>query len=292
MAKVKNLAALNKISKSAALKDTDTKKVSHAIQNTNLDTIQEVELDKIYDNPFQPRLDIKEQGIMELAHSIKENGLLQPISLNKISNDKYEVIAGHRRVAAHKYLNKKTIKAIIVSTLKNDDKEYETKMSSLALIENIQREQLDILETAISVSTLLEKKVYKNQASLAQAIGKPKIFITKCLAALKVSQGILLDISENKTLKDLDVLYYLQMIQDENIQFEMYKKYIAKEINRKDIIAYVKMIKNTDNQVTQSFTLNEKRGVLEINARIKELDSKAQENFKKELTALLDTYFK
>jgi ParB/RepB/Spo0J family partition protein len=102
------------------------------------------------ENPYQPRIEIKPEEIKDLANSIKEKGLLQPILVAKSDEKNYYIVAGHRRVEAHKWLGKKIIKARVIEA----DNE---NLASLSLIENLQREDLDLIETAIAL------KRYKNE---------------------------------------------------------------------------------------------------------------------------------
>ena len=101
--------------------------------------VVEVKLDKIYDNPYQPRIEIKEKELEELANSIKEKGLLQPILVfNDKDENKLYLIAGHRRYYAYKLLGKEKIKVIYVNGIEKKD------LASIAITENLQREDLDI----------------------------------------------------------------------------------------------------------------------------------------------------
>ena len=112
--------------------------------------LKEVPLSELKENPYQPRIEIKSEEVQELANSIKEMGLLQPILVAKFGKE-YYIIAGHRRVEAHKLLGKENIKARIMR--KVDDK----TLASISLIENLQREDLDIIETAIAIKRYKEE---------------------------------------------------------------------------------------------------------------------------------------
>ena len=112
--------------------------------------INEIELSKIEANPFQPRTKFDEESLKELSASIKEIGLIQPITLRKVNNDKYQIIAGERRFRASQMAGLETIPAY-VRKAKDDG------MLEMALVENIQREDLDAIEIALSYQRLLDE---------------------------------------------------------------------------------------------------------------------------------------
>jgi len=286
MAKRKiDLDKLDSISTSASMKENDF--VSHAIQN-ELNKLIEIDVDLIYENPHQPRLEIKDTDLLELANSIEQNGLIQPISSNKNSDGKYEVIAGHRRLAAYKLLNKKKIKAIVISQMDSNNTEYNSKMSSIALVENLQRKDLNVIETAIAISNLLNLGTYSSQVDLANAIGKQRIYITKCLAILKLDEVIVNDLSKNKSIKDLDALYFLQKINDPKLQVEKYFQLVNKEITRNDLIQLIKA-KDTLSPI-KKYNITSKNGKLVIDAKIKMLKEDIQMKMKEEIEKVLIRY--
>lgn len=248
-----------------------------------------VELDLISDNPFQPRLQIAESKLEEIAKSIKERGLLQPIVLNKSSQNTYEIIAGHTRRDAVMFNGETKVKSIIFSNLATDDPSYKSVMLSNALVENIHRNDLDPIETAISFSNALQEGIYKNQAELATAIGKQKIYITKVLSVLKLQEDILKDLRKNKSTKDIQALYFIQRIEDLDIQKNMYFNLIEQKINREDIIEYVKKMNDKETQFTQKKYIF-KKNKIEIKSDFSKLDDKSRKEFEKELDLLVNKY--
>lgn len=288
MAKRKfDLDKLDSISTSAFMKENDF--VSHAIQS-EMNTLRDIDIEKIQENPHQPRLEINSSELEELANSIKENGLIQPISVNKIANDNYEVVAGHRRLAACKLLKNKTIKAIVLSEMTKNDSGYDLKMASLALVENLQRKDLNVIETAISISNLLNLGIYKSQVDLAKSIGKQRIYVTKCLSILKLHSTIVSDLSQNKSIKDLDALYFLQKISNPELQVEKYFDLVNKRITRSDLILMTKVSKESKSK--KMFTINNKKGRLLIDANCNKLSIDIQEKIQKEIEEVLSKYFK
>ena len=129
-------------------------------------------IDDILPNRFQPRIKFDEKAILELAESIKKHGVIQPIIVRKIS-DKYEIIAGERRYKASVIAGRKTIPAIITDV---DDKES----AEIALIENVQRQDMTPIEEAISYKKILDMG-YLNQSELALKLGKTQSTIANKL---------------------------------------------------------------------------------------------------------------
>jgi ParB family chromosome partitioning protein len=295
MARKTKFDNINAIMDSAAMNENDDVKFSHAKKN-EIGKLVQIDINKIVDNPFQPRLNMKNEDLIDLANSIKENGLLQPVSLNKISDNSYELIAGHRRVAAHKLLKRETVDAIIISELNHSDENYNNKMAINALIENLQRADLDIIETAISLKSLLINGVFKNKDAIAKAIGKPNAYISKVLAALNLDERIISDLQENKTIKDIEALYELQKL-DSNIQYEYYLKLIKSEITRNDLREINKKpkISNSDTSTNQvksnDYKINITKDKINIVTNIKKLEKNKVKELELELTELLKKYF-
>ena len=112
--------------------------------------IAEIDIDLIETNPFQPRTEFDETALRELAKSIKEQGVIQPVTVRKLGYNKYQLISGERRLRASKLAGLKTIPVFI--RVANDE-----QMLELALIENIHRENLNAIEVAISYQRLIDE---------------------------------------------------------------------------------------------------------------------------------------
>jgi ParB family transcriptional regulator, chromosome partitioning protein len=140
--------------------------------------IDEIELSKIEANPFQPRTKFDEETLKELAESIKEIGLIQPITLRKIADNKYQIIAGERRFRAAQLAGMNSIPAFI-------RKAKDEGMLEMALVENIQREDLDAIEIAMSYQRLLEELEF-TQEELSSRVGKKRSTIANYLRLLKL----------------------------------------------------------------------------------------------------------
>jgi ParB family chromosome partitioning protein len=140
--------------------------------------INEIELSRIEANPFQPRTNFDEETLKELADSIKEIGLIQPITLRKIADNKYQIIAGERRFRAAQLAGLEAIPAYI-------RKAKDEAMLEMALVENIQREDLDAIEIALSYQRLLEELEF-TQEELSTRVGKKRSTIANYLRLLKL----------------------------------------------------------------------------------------------------------
>ncbi len=143
--------------------------------------IVELELDDILPNRFQPRFKFHEQAITELAESIKEHGVIQPILVRRLG-DKYEIIAGERRYKASLLAGKRTIPAI-VSDLNDKDS------AEVALIENVQRQDLTPIEEAVSYRKILDMG-YLTQEQLAEKLGKTQSTISNKLRLLNLDDDV------------------------------------------------------------------------------------------------------
>ena len=144
--------------------------------------IAQIEIDKIDTNPFQPRTDFDESALNELAESIKNQGVIQPVTVRKMGYDKYQLISGERRLRASKLAGLKTIPVFI--RVANDE-----QMLEMALIENIHRENLNAIEVAISYQRLLEEcKLTQDQ--LSEKVGKDRSTVANFLRLLKLPAEI------------------------------------------------------------------------------------------------------
>jgi ParB family transcriptional regulator, chromosome partitioning protein len=140
--------------------------------------ISEIELSKIEANPFQPRSKFDEEALEELAASIREIGLIQPITLRKTGPDSYQIIAGERRFRAAQKAGLESIPSYIRHA--KDD-----AMLEMALVENIQREDLDAIEIALSYQRLMEELEF-TQEDLSNRVGKKRSTIANYLRLLKL----------------------------------------------------------------------------------------------------------
>ena len=165
---------------SALLKDPDNdiKTAEDKGADKVVGNIVELELSNIEVNPFQPRSSFNEDALKELASSIRELGVIQPITVRKIDFDKYQLVSGERRFRASKLVGLETIPAYI--RIANDQESLE-----MALVENIQREDLDPIEIALSYERLIEE-INLTQEQMSERVGKNRSTIANYLRLLKL----------------------------------------------------------------------------------------------------------
>ncbi len=159
-------------------------------ENVVISTIQELNLADIHPNPFQPRTEFAVEALNELATSIRSIGIVQPITVRIIDNGKYEIIAGERRYRASKLAGLTSVPAYIRKT--DDD-----NLLELALIENIQREDLNAIEVAISYQRLIDE-CQLTQDGLSERVGKKRATIANYLRLLKLPAQIQLAVRDKK----------------------------------------------------------------------------------------------
>ena len=153
-------------------------------------SINEVELEKIAPNPDQPRRSFDEDALKELSASIKSIGLVQPITLRKVDDDSYEIIAGERRYRASKMAGLTSILAYIKTV--DDDETME-----MALIENIQREDLNSIEIALAYQKLIDT-LYLTQEQLSDRVGKKRATVANYLRLLKLPAEVQIGVKNKK----------------------------------------------------------------------------------------------
>ncbi|MBC34942.1 MAG: chromosome partitioning protein ParB [Bacteroidetes bacterium] len=152
--------------------------------------IANLEIEKIETNPFQPRTEFNTLAIEELAKSIQEQGIIQPITVRKLGYDKYQLISGERRFRAAKLVGLKQIPTFI--RVANDE-----QMLELALVENIHREDLNSIEIAISYQRLIEE-CQLTQEQLSDKIGKNRATISNYIRLLKLPAEVQIALKENQ----------------------------------------------------------------------------------------------
>ena len=171
---------------SALLKNAETDiTTAESIENTTkiVGSISELPLEQIEVNPFQPRTEFDEDALQELAVSIKELGVIQPITVRKLGYDKFQLISGERRFRASQIAGLNSIPVYI--RIANDQ-----EMLEMALVENIQREQLNPVEVALSYQMLIDE-CKLTQEKMSERVGKKRSTITNYLRLLKLPAEIL-----------------------------------------------------------------------------------------------------
>lgn len=208
----------------------ESPKAEEPIQN---DAISEIPLSHVKVNPFQPRTEFNKEALEELAASIKELGIIQPITVRQVAEAEYQIISGERRTRAAKMAGLETIPAYVRTA---DDQ----AMLELALVENIQREDLDAIEIAISYKRLIDE-CKLTQQNLSSRVGKQRSTITNYLRLLnlpaEVQKGIrhkVIAMGHARALisieNDDDRLYLFEMIVKEGLSVRKVEE-LAKAIN-------------------------------------------------------------
>ena len=175
---------------SALLENADTDITG--LEPKALHSIAEIKISQIIANPFQPRTEFDEEALNELSESIKVHGIIQPITVRKIGYEKYELISGERRTRASILAGLNAIPAYI--RLANDQ-----QMLEMALIENIQRENLNSIEVALSYKRLLDECGLK-QEELGDRVGKKRSTVNNYLRLLKLPDEIQMAIKEGELM--------------------------------------------------------------------------------------------
>ncbi|MBK8874588.1 MAG: ParB/RepB/Spo0J family partition protein [Bacteroidetes bacterium] len=145
-------------------------------------SVANIAIDKIETNPFQPRTDFEETALRELSESIRQQGIIQPITVRKMGYDKYQIISGERRFRASKLAGLEIIPAYV--RIANDQ-----AMLEMALVENIQRENLNPIEIGISYKRLVDE-CNLSQEQLAEKVGKDRSTVTNYMRLLRLPPKI------------------------------------------------------------------------------------------------------
>lgn len=161
---------------------TNKNNVSQGSEVTGLGSVNDIKLSEIEVNPFQPRTDFDEQALAELADSIKLQGLIQPITVRRLNSHSYQLISGERRLRASKLAGLTHVPAYVRTA--NDQ-----QMLEMALIENIQRENLNAIEVALSFQRMIEECSLK-QEELGTRVSKNRSTVTNYLRLLKLPPSI------------------------------------------------------------------------------------------------------
>jgi ParB family chromosome partitioning protein len=198
-------------------------------------SIIEIELDLIDVNPFQPRTYFDEEALKELANSIKELGVIQPITVRKIDKNQFQLVSGERRFRASKLIGNKTVPAYI--RLANDQ-----EMLEMALVENIQRKNLDPIEVALSYQRLIDE-IQLTQEELSTRVGKKRSTVTNYLRLLK------LDPILQTGMRDgfISMGHGRAMINVENTedQLAIYERILSEKLSVRQTEDLVKSLKST-----------------------------------------------
>lgn len=192
--------------------------------------ISEVDIDKIRPNPNQPRVDFDDESMEELAASVKKIGVIQPVTLRELEDGTYQIIAGERRYRASMMLKLKTIPAY-VKTVDDED------VMEMALVENIQREDLNAIEIALTYQKLIDSQSL-TQAQLSERVGKKRTTIANYMRLLKLPAGVQMGIKDKKI--DMGHARALVTIPDPELQLAIYHRIIKEGLSVRRVETIVK----------------------------------------------------
>ncbi|SIT76732.1 ParB/RepB/Spo0J family partition protein [Pontibacter indicus] len=211
-----------------------TGKTAESTTINEVNTIADIAIDQIQTNPFQPRTHFDQTALEELAESIKIQGIIQPITVRQLDQNTYQLISGERRYQAAKMAGLSTIPAYI---RKADDQQ----MLEMALIENIQRENLNAIEIALSYQRLLTECSLK-QEELGDRVGKKRTTVTNYLRLLKLPPDIQIALRDNvismghaRALINIDTI---------DKQLEIFRKVVAEELSVRKVEELVRNVQN------------------------------------------------
>lgn len=218
----------------ALLPSEDIQSASDTNADKLIGNVLELPLDQITENPYQPRTVFSEEALSELASSIKELGVIQPITVRKIDTQKYELISGERRWRAAKMAGLTSIPAFI--RIANDEESL-----MMALVENIQRQDLDPIEVALSYNRMIEE-LSLTQEQMSEKVGKKRSTITNYLRLLKLDPIIQTGIRDG--FISMGHGRALINIEDKEQQLELYNRIVAQDLSVRDTEQAVQQLKN------------------------------------------------
>ena len=221
---------------SALLKDTtDNNSVAKAV----VGSIIEIDVETIEVNPYQPRTSFDEESLGELASSIKELGVIQPITVRKVE-DSFQLVSGERRFRASKLIGNKTIPAYI--RIANDQ-----EMLEMALVENIQRKNLDPIEVALSYQRLIDE-IQLTQEDLSVRVGKKRSTVTNYLRLLKLDP--ILQTGMRDGFISMGHGRAIINVENSEDQLNIYKKILQEKLSVRQTEELVKKLKISPNSKT------------------------------------------
>lgn len=204
----------------ALLQDSDSVNSNKPINRTSpfetISSMNEIDVDQIEANPFQPRSNFDKEALQELADSIRVQGIIQPITVRQLSKDRYQLISGERRLQASKIIGLNRIPAYVRTA---DDQQ----MLEMALIENIQRENLNAIEIALSYQRLIHECNLK-QEELGDRVGKNRTTVNNYIRLLKLPPTIQAALRDNQI--SMGHARALITIDDLESQLKIFKKII------------------------------------------------------------------
>lgn len=227
-------ALLNNIDEEAALANRRGNKTDRETPNLR-GSVFEIPLTDIEVNPFQPRVEFNEEALKELAESIGIHGVVQPVTVRALSENKFQLIAGERRLRASKLAGKTSIPAYVRTA--NDQEALE-----IALIENIQREDLNAIEVGITYQRLLDECSLTHE-EMAKRLGKSRPVITNYLRLLKLPPTIQTALKQNKL--SMAHARCLVSVEEPFAQLDVFNKIVTQKLSVRQTEELIKSYKPT-----------------------------------------------
>lgn len=207
---------------------------TETVRTQGSSTINEVAIDRIEANPNQPRREFDEEALQELAHSIRQIGIIQPITLRQTDDNRFQIIAGERRWRASQLAGLKAIPAYIRTI---DDE----NVMEMALVENIQREDLNSIEIALAYEHLLEKSGM-TQEKISERVGKSRAAIANYLRLLKLPAQVQMALQKKEI--DMGHARALLALDSPSLQIKLFKEIQKNGFSVRKVEELVQQLKN------------------------------------------------
>ena len=261
---------------SALLSDSEGEKsevevVVPSLAGAQSSNLNEIPIEEIETNPFQPRQYFDQEALNELADSIKVHGIIQPVTVRKLSSHQYQLISGERRFQASKLAGLKSLPAYVRTA--NDQ-----QMLEMALIENIQRENLNPIEVSLSYQRLITECNLK-QEELGERVGKNRTTVTNYLRLLKLPPDIQIAVRDNRI--SMGHARAIINIENPDSQLFIFKKIIAEDLS-------VRAVESLAREVSEGAKVKEEPKIASAPKEIHQLQSKLSSHFGTKVTVKSD----
>ena len=260
------------------IEDINYDKMEEKIMETaDEEEIREIPINKLRVNPYQPRKTFNQESLQELAESIKEHGVIQPIIVKKSIKD-YEIVAGERRFRASRLAGKETIPAIV----KNFTDE---QMMEIAVLENLQRENLNSIEEALAYETLM-KNLNLTQEQLSKRVGKSRSYITNILGLLTLPEEVKELVKQEKITTSH--ARTLSKLEDKEKILDLANKIINENLNVRQVEEttkeeeFTKKVKQTPKIKNKEYEILERDLAYYLGTKVKVKTKKIEINYENE----------
>ena len=222
------------------------------------DSINEISIEFIETNPFQPRTHFDQEALNELAESIKVHGIIQPITVRRLAHNQYQLISGERRFQASKLAGLKQIPAYVRTA--NDQ-----QMLEMALIENIQRENLNPIEISLSYQRLISECNLK-QEELGERVGKNRTTVTNYLRLLKLPPDIQIALRDNKI--SMGHARAIINIEDPGTQLFIFNKIISEDLSVRKVEELARQVMAGSKPIAPATLTSQPKEIVQVQGRL------------------------